>query len=491
MLRTNDRPCVLCGNCRGDVLFVVGAARVAQCRECGLVARQDRAPDRRTFASYAMAPEVADSVLSELDRRSARRVLAITCGIADAVGLPPRPGFAVESLDLSAQPDPALALGEHPGGSPYDAVFVNGAIEHLDDPVEFLRRVRGLLRPGGVLAAVVADGSRIRDSVGPDQLPSRVFTPANLSRLALETGFRPERNGFVMQPAGRPIADVRLQAPRPFARLKRVLTALGFDVASSSGLLLLVARAAEPARPKVSVIMPVFNEAGTFPEIFKRVVDASWGEVDREIVIVESNSSDGSRALVEEASRRHPDIVRLILEDRPSGKGHAVRAGIARASGDVILIQDADLEYDVTDYDIVLDPLLRLNSTFVLGSRHLGARSWKIRRFKGGRLLSFVANLAHELFTWIFNRLYGLEVRDPMTMFKVFRRECVAGIEFRRDRFDFDFELICKLVRRGHEPLEVPINYRARSFDEGKKIRIFRDPPTWLKAIVACRFEAS
>jgi glycosyltransferase involved in cell wall biosynthesis len=202
---------------------------------------------------------------------------------------------------------------------------------------------------------------------------------------------------------------------------------------------------------------------------------------------VESNSTDGSRELVR--SIEHLPGVRVLYQDRPSGKGHAVRAAMAVASGDIFLIQDADSEYDVGDYDIVLEPVLRLSTTFVLGSRHLGGRTWKVRKFAEARALAAVMNLAHQFFTTLTNWFYQSDMSDPTTMYKVFRRETIHGIRFRRDRFDFDWELVCKLIRRGHLPTEVPVNYRSRSYAQGKKVRFFRDPITWLRTILASRFE--
>src|SRR5205085_149782 len=175
-------------------------------------------------------------------------------------------------------------------------------------------------------------------------------------------------------------------------------------------------------RPKLSIVMPVFNEAATFPTTFDRVYDASIAGIDRELIVVESNSTDGSREQVRSIEGRTG--VRVVYEDRPRGKGHAVRAGMAVATGDIILIQDADSEYDVADYDIVLEPLLRLSATFVLGSRHMGGRTWKIRQFGDYGFLATIMNLAHEFFTGLVNWLYSVETRDPTTMYKVFRREC-------------------------------------------------------------------
>ena len=137
----------------------------------------------------------------------------------------------------------------------------------------------------------------------------------------------------------------------------------------------------------------------------------------------------------------------------------------------------------------MLEPLLELKTTFVLGSRHLGGRTWKIREFSQFRSLALTMNLAHEAFTALTNALYDTDMRDPTTMYKAFYRCCYEGIDFKRDRFDFDFELVCKLIRRGHVPLEVPVNYKSRSYAEGKKVRFFRDPMTWFKTIVSSRFE--
>jgi hypothetical protein len=119
----------------------------------------------------------------------------------------------------------------------------------------------------------------------------------------------------------------------------------------------------------------------------------------------------------------------------------------------------------------------------------MGGRTWKIRQFANQRMLAHVMNLAHESFTMLANSLYGTEMRDPTTMYKVFRRDAYEGIRFTRDRFDFDWELVCKLIRHGHVPIEVPINYKSRSYSEGKKVRFFRDPMTWVTTIVSSRFE--
>jgi hypothetical protein len=127
-------------------------------------------------------------------------------------------------------------------------------------------------------------------------------------------------------------------------------------------------------------------------------------------------------------------------------------------------------------------------AAFVLGSRHGGRNVMKMRQFAGEHGLSIFLNAGHWFFTTLINLLFFQHLRDPFTMFKVFRRDCLFGLEFECDRFDFDFELLIKLIRKGYQPVELPVNYRSRSFKEGKKVRMFRDPLTWIRALVRLRF---
>jgi len=243
---------------------------------------------------------------------------------------------------------------------------------------------------------------------------------------------------------------------------------------------------AENFRRKLSIILPVYNEKDSFPIIMDRLLKKQLHNLDKEIIIIESNSKDGTRKVVE--NYRGISNVKIIYEDKPQGKGHAVRNGFLYATGDIILIQDADLEYDIDDYDILLDPIIKEEQKFVLGSRHLGANCWKIRQFEKNRIIGFVMNLGHQLFTAFFNVLYWQRLKDPTTMYKVFKKDCIDGIDFECNRFDLDWEIVAKLVRKGYIPLEIPINYKSRSFSEGKKIKFFRDPITWIIAIIKYRF---
>ena len=231
--------------------------------------------------------------------------------------------------------------------------------------------------------------------------------------------------------------------------------------------------------------MAVFNEAPTVAEAIDRVLDVDLGDTRLELVIVEGNSSDDTRQIVDGYS--DDPRVRVIHEEEPRGKGRAVRTGLAAATGDVVLIQDGDLEYRVEDYPALLAPIAAGEASFVLGSRHSNGTA--MRDFEEARGVSRLMNVAHLVFTLMFNVVYRSRLKDPFTMYKVFRAECIEGLDFRADRFDFDWELVAKLVRRGHRPLEVPVSYESRGFDSGKKVRFFRDPVTWMVALVRFRFE--
>jgi glycosyltransferase involved in cell wall biosynthesis len=242
-----------------------------------------------------------------------------------------------------------------------------------------------------------------------------------------------------------------------------------------------------PPRRVLSVVMPVYNERATFTQVMDRLLHKRLAELDIEIIVVESNSTDGTRNEVLRYTCEHR--VMIIMENIPHGKGHAVRRGLAAATGDFILIQDADLEYSLDDYEALLEPLLRGETAFVLGARCADKESLRtLRHLRGQEWLGHILNLGHSVFLALFNAMYGQRLTDPFTMYKVFRRDCLDGLSFECNRFDFDWELVIKLIRAGFSPLEVPVRYAARSFREGKKISLWRDPLSWLIACVKYRF---
>ena len=223
---------------------------------------------------------------------------------------------------------------------------------------------------------------------------------------------------------------------------------------------------------KLSIVLPVFNEARFCAQVIDAVL-AKPLPIDRELIIVESNSTDGTREIVQRYAGRHG--VRIVLEDKPRGKGHAVRTGLQHVTGTIVLIQDADFEYDIDDYDALLEPLLQHKAMFVLGSRSLGLDDWKVRKYDTTPLRGLALNFAQVMFAKTYNLLYQQRVTDVNTMFKVFRAECLDGLDLHSNGFELDIELACKLARNGNSPMEVPVNYVARGFDDGKKIRFWRD----------------
>jgi glycosyltransferase involved in cell wall biosynthesis len=237
------------------------------------------------------------------------------------------------------------------------------------------------------------------------------------------------------------------------------------------------------AAERVSIIVPVYNEERYVRDVIDALLAMNL-RIEHEIIVVESNSSDASRSIVR--SFEHDSAVKVLLQDRPQGKGSAVRAALGVATGSIIMIQDADFEYDLEDYDTLLEPILQRRADFVLGSRSLGLDDWKIRQYESTRWKGALTNMAQVVFARTFSLLYRSRVTDINTMFKVFRRECIDGCRFTASGFDLDIELVCKITRNGFAPFEVPVNYRSRGYDEGKKIT-FRDAvPSYLE-IIRCR----
>lgn len=239
-------------------------------------------------------------------------------------------------------------------------------------------------------------------------------------------------------------------------------------------------RGTKREKPLLSIIIPVYNEENTVRQVLDALVEKQFARVDKELIIVESNSTDHTREIVKEYEK--VPCVKLVLEDRPQGKGHGVRTGLTHATGDFISFQDGDMEYDIDDYDKLLEPLVEYQKAFVLGSRHLKGKS--MREFSDQKLVSRVMNVAHVVFTWMVNVVCRSHMKDPFTMYKLFQRECIYKMPLECNRFDFDWEIVIKLIRKGFLPLEIPITYCSRSYSEGKKVSFIKDPLTWMRALV-------
>jgi glycosyltransferase involved in cell wall biosynthesis len=223
----------------------------------------------------------------------------------------------------------------------------------------------------------------------------------------------------------------------------------------------------------LSIIIPVFNESRTLSTLLDRVL--STGQAT-ELILVDDGSTDGTRELL--AERDGKQGIRVILHDKNLGKGAAVRTGIAAATGDVILIQDADLEYDPRDYPTLLKPIEEGLTDVVYGSRFLGGPR---------RAVMFWHMVANQLLTLATNLLYNAILSDMETGYKVFRRSAVQGIKLRANRFDFEPEITAKLLKRKICIYEVPITFNPRDYAEGKKIKM-KDAFSAIWALLKYRF---
>lgn len=237
---------------------------------------------------------------------------------------------------------------------------------------------------------------------------------------------------------------------------------------------------------KVSIIIPVYNEEKTFDILMKKVLAVKL-PIKKEILIVEGLSTDKTPKIVDKYKDK-PDVkVFHVTEHR--GKGYKVRYGIKKSTGDIILIQDADLEYDPGEYPELLAPIIKGKAKFVMGSRHLRVHSWKIRKFARVRWSwqAYIFNAGAAMIKWYFTLLYRVPISDPDTMYKIFRKDCLKGITLKSNGFDLDMEIIAKLIRKGYKPVELPVSYKGRSYAEGKKIRM-RDGFRHIWAITKYRF---
>ena len=208
---------------------------------------------------------------------------------------------------------------------------------------------------------------------------------------------------------------------------------------------------------KLSIVMPVYNEKETLREIVARVLRVDTG-LETELIAVDDFSTDGTRDILREMSDPR---VRVYFHEKNKGKGAALRTGFAQATGDVVLVQDADLEYDPREYPTLLEPILDGRADVVYGSRFLSGPH---------RVLFFWHYVANRLLTTICNVLANLNLTDMETCYKVFKRDILTKITLKSDRFGFEPEVTIKVARLKARIYEVPISYSGRDYSEGKKI---------------------
>jgi hypothetical protein len=507
--------CPICDEISFSYLFVVHGLPIAACRACGQIVLGilPQTPDFSEYYRQTPAPPAAHSTPadSETERDASVRYIealaarGVTSGNVLLLSSPERrkstEAFRAEAKQKGLLVD-CVEFGElaaSPAG-PYDAAVVLHCLQVAESPGAVLGEIHSRLRPAAPLLLTVPDveswpAGFFRQQWTEWKPENRFyFDRRKIQLLLLRYGFsnvlaRSDRRLYTLDHVQerasasrrtlftRAISAVHGMAPG-FARRTR------FRIRTSG--MIVTAVVAEPrVKRKCTIVVPAFNESNSFPKLMDALIEKQLPGIDREIIVVESNSTDGTRELAKRYAS-HPDV-KLILEDRPRGKGRAVREGFHHATGDILLIQDADLEYDLNDYDSLLAPIAANRCLFVLGTRHGG--NWKMRKFQGQEGISTFLNLGHLFFTGVINVLYGQRMTDPFTMFKVFHRDCLYGIDLECNRFDFDHELVIKLVRKGYTPLEIPVNYYSRSFREGKKVRMFRDPVGWLWIDLKLRFQ--
>ncbi len=219
---------------------------------------------------------------------------------------------------------------------------------------------------------------------------------------------------------------------------------------------------------KISVIIPVYNEFKTIQEIISRVSRVHIPEAEKEIIIVDDYSTDGTRDLLNNIAQDQENI-KVLYHGQNLGKGAALRKGFDSATGDIVIIQDADLEYDPNEYHNLLQPIIDGRADVVYGSRFLSGPH---------RVLFFWHYLGNKLLTLMSNALTNLNLTDMETCYKVFKRQVLKEITFRSNRFGFEPEFTAKVAKKGFRIYEVPISYSGRDYSEGKKI-------TWKDGIAA------
>jgi len=228
---------------------------------------------------------------------------------------------------------------------------------------------------------------------------------------------------------------------------------------------------------KITIVVPVYNELHTLKEILSRVNDSlDKLNMEKEIILVDDFSTDGTRDLLKEYESK--DFIQVFYHDKNQGKGAALRTAFEKATGDILIIQDADLEYDPSEYSKLLEPLLDGRADVIYGSRFLGGPH---------RVHLFWHYMGNQFLTWLSNLFSNLNLTDMETCYKAFKREVIQGMKFRSNRFGFEPEFTMKIAKKKCRIYEISISYSGRDYAEGKKIT-WKDGVKAILAILYFRF---
>jgi hypothetical protein len=501
--RTLYLNCTVCRADNSEYLFHKVGVRFVQCRNCGIVyvnpvgsARQNYF-DIEKAAQYRTAQEkelclrgfetFVTRVAREYERievaplrhtvllgRSFREFAESEAARAAGLSIVPVDDEAFNALALDSNIDSLLSAL----GAETQVLLLNELLEACSDPAAVVEKLRAALpRSTWFVVTYSHAGSmpaRMMRRYWPQffDVKTTFFDTTNLAALMARFDLRLKTQfSFPVEHTLGYVLD-RLAPEAPLTHVVGASPARNIAMPLRTGHHVAIFREKQiptDVPEKLSIVFPVYNEEKYVAQVIDGIL-AKELKIPKELIIVESKSTDGTREIV----RRYEGEpgVKVLLEERPRGKGHAVRTGLEAVTGTIVLIQDADFEYDIDDYDALLEPILQHKTSFVLGSRSLGLDDWKVRRFARGAAKGFALNVAQLVFARTFNFLYQQRITDVNTMFKVFRTECLEGVKLESDGFDLDIELACKLVKNGFAPMEVPVNYVARGYDEGKKISL-------------------
>jgi Glycosyl transferase family 2 len=500
--------CPVCGADQERYLFHKLGNRYVSCQICGVVyanppmaaawesldvdrdGQHSRARDRELYRKFQSSMMDFGSEQFEHRRGRAPREVVLVGRTLDPNDISPVEAsgrviarLTEEEARRTCEDGDASPIARHIGDRT-DVLVLNEVLEACPSSATLIRNLADAISPDVMVVVAFSNAQstplRLLRRWAPRFFPWRsvCFDPATLGMLMDRAGYRLASQTRITTPFTLAYLGERMSPRIPAPR-----TAIGLQ--AGAWLAAFERSATKPEEELLSVIMPVYNEERYVGDVLDAVLQLDL-RIPKEVIVVESNSTDGTREVV--GAREGRAGLTIIYEDAPSGKGAAVQRALNQAKGSIILIQDADFEYDLDDYDALIDPILQRRTSFVLGSRSLGLDDWKVRKMASSRIRGLLMNVAQLLFAKSFNLLYQQRTTDINTMFKVFRRECVDDISFVGRGFNFDIELVCKIVRNGFGPMEVPVNYVARGFDEGKKISFLTEFFPSYSMIYRCRW---